>query len=81
MLITLTRRDSMKNLIVSFVIITLMGCAGTGDSTRQDIRAQENYERVARQCAVEHGTIVVKRTGTRVRKPIEREALLTAQCR
>jgi len=71
----------MKYVLVSFATIMLAGCAGSYDSTRQDIKAHEHYERVARQCVVQDGTIIVKRTGTRVRKPMEREALLTAQCR
>jgi len=65
------------------VVLLISGCASapqSNDSLRADDRAVVMYERIAKTCNAKGGKMIVKKTGTRIRRSYSREDLLRAQC-
>lgn len=67
-------------IILTALLLTACAAQDPMDSLIRDQRAQEHYERVERACKEMGAAVYVKRTGTKIRKRMRRDEMLSAKC-
>lgn len=66
------------NKVFILIPLLLVGCSST--TTYDEGEKTDEFIKQEATCSKIGGTMVVKRTGTRIRRPIARDELATASC-